>query len=134
MLGEKHEHDNIKYICQLTHFRSHFCRKFKFVGISEEIWFKNSPIFIHKCISPLHKSTIAALLNKSLLETLTPSNILADSLDVLQNIGNSVYPILYLLEETLKAVGSFCLVSMPGEVKEPIPTMCNQSWTPPLLN
>ena len=26
---------------------------------------------------------------------------------------------LYLSDETLKAVGPFCLVSMPGEVKDP---------------
>ena len=35
-------------------------------------------------------------------------------------LGNSVYPTLQVLsEETLKAVGPFYLVSVPGEVKDP---------------
>ena len=41
----------------------------------------------------------------------------------LRNFGNSVYPAFKLCqclsEETLKAVGPFYLVSMPGEVKDP---------------
>ena len=41
----------------------------------------------------------------------------------LRNSDNSVYPALRLCqrlsEETLKAVGPFYLVSMPGEVKDP---------------
>ena len=38
----------------------------------------------------------------------------------LRNFGNSVYPLCQCLsEETLKAVGLFYLVSMPGEVKDP---------------
>ena len=39
----------------------------------------------------------------------------------LRNFGNSVYPALpeCLSDETLKAVGPFYLVSMPGEVKDP---------------
>ena len=38
---------------------------------------------------------------------------------------------LCLSEETLKAVGPFHLVSMPGEVKYPTQgVMCNLSWTP----
>ena len=40
-----------------------------------------------------------------------------------------------LSEETLKTVGPFYLVSMPGEVKDPTGQsaleMCNLSWTPP---
>ena len=38
---------------------------------------------------------------------------------------------LCLSDETLKAVGHFYLVSMPGEVKYPTQEMCNLSWTPP---
>ena len=39
---------------------------------------------------------------------------------LLRNFGNSVYPLCQCLsEETLKAVGLFYLVSMPGEVKDP---------------
>ena len=41
---------------------------------------------------------------------------------------------LCLSDETLKAVGPFYLVSMPGEVKDPTQgvglKMCNLSWTP----
>ena len=40
---------------------------------------------------------------------------------------------LCLSDETLKAVGPFYLVSMPGEVKDPTSLhleMCNLSWTP----
>ena len=41
-----------------------------------------------------------------------------------------------LSEETLKAVGPFYLVSMPGEVKKSHQSaleMCNLSWTLPLI-
>ena len=38
---------------------------------------------------------------------------------------------LCLSDETVKAVGPFYLVSMPGEVKYPTQgVMCNLSWTP----
>ena len=38
----------------------------------------------------------------------------------LRNFGNSVYPACQCLsDETVKAVGPFYLVSMPGEVKDP---------------
>ena len=37
----------------------------------------------------------------------------------LRNFGNSVYLCQCLSEETLKAVGPFYPVSMPGEVKDP---------------
>ena len=37
---------------------------------------------------------------------------------------------LCLSDETVKAVGPFYLVSMPGEVKDPTQGMCNLSWTP----
>ena len=36
---------------------------------------------------------------------------------------------LCLSDETVKAVGPFYLVSMPGEVKDPTQG-CNMSWTP----
>ena len=37
-----------------------------------------------------------------------------------RNVGNSVYPACQCLsDETVKAVGPFYLVSMPGEVKDP---------------
>ena len=46
-------------------------------------------------------------------------------------IRDCVY--MCLSDETLKAVGPFYLVSMPGEVKYPMhtgSTLCNLSWTP----
>ena len=53
----------------------------------------------------------------------------------LWNFGNSVFAALPgLSEETLKEVGPFYLVSMPGEIKDPTTLeMCNLSWTPPLI-
>ena len=43
-------------------------------------------------------------------------------LPLFQNLGNFVHPTFAqcLSEETLKAGGPFYLVSMPGEVKDPI--------------
>ena len=44
------------------------------------------------------------------------------------------YVSLCLSDETLKAVGSFYVVSMPAEIKDPTSLhwkcMCNLSWTP----
>ena len=38
----------------------------------------------------------------------------------LRNFSNSVYPACqFLSDETVKAVGPFYMVSMPGEVKDP---------------
>ena len=54
----------------------------------------------------------------------------------LRNFSNFVYPLCQCLsEQTLKAVGPFYLVSIPGEVKDPtsVHWTCSVSWTAPLL-
>ena len=49
----------------------------------------------------------------------------------LRNFGNSVYPSLPVsFGETLKAVGPFYLVSIPGEVKDPTSPHWNVPITP----
>ena len=56
---------------------------------------------------------------------------------IIENLALYIRDCVYLclLDETLKSVGPFYLVSMPGEVKVPTSLctleMCNLSWTPP---
>ena len=43
-----------------------------------------------------------------------------DSTSVVLKLGQFCHATLSLSQETFKAVGPFCLVSMPGEVKDPM--------------
>ena len=47
-------------------------------------------------------------------------SVVQSHLPLFRNLGNFVHPTFACLsEETLKAGGLFCLVSVPGEVKDP---------------